>query len=158
MDRAQFISSVEAVQQPLRRFLTALCCGDRQLADDIAQESLIKAYLSSDGLNDPDRFKAWLYRIAYNTFVNSKRGSVLTVGYSAAANIVSVETSDSAFRYEALYKALGQLPDKERTSVLLFYLEGYSVKEIAAISAASEHAVKQQLSRGRQRLRELLNA
>lgn len=156
MDREQFISRVEAVQKPLRRFLTALCCGDRQLADDIAQESLIKAYLSSDGLNDPDKFKAWLYRIAYNTFINSRRAEHLTVGYQEAANIVSVETSDSSFRYEALYKALGQLPDKERTSVLLFYLEGYSIKEIAAISEATESAVKQHLSRGRQHLRNLL--
>ena len=156
MDREQFISLVEAVQQPLRRFLTALCCGDRQLADDIAQESLIKAYLSSDGLADPARFKAWLYRIAYNTFVNSRRAVRLTVGYRETADIVSVETTDAAFRYEALYKALGRLPDRERTSVLLFYLEGYSVKDISAISETTESAVKQHLSRGRRHLRELL--
>lgn len=158
MDREQFISRVEAVQGALRRFLTALCCGDRQLADDIAQESLIKAYLSNDGLDNPDKFKSWLYRIAYNSFLNSKRAERLTVGYKEAENVVSVETSDSSFRYEALHKALGQLPDKERSSVLLFYLEGYSIKEISAISETTESAVKQHLSRGRQHLRNLLNA
>ena len=50
MNREQFISHIEDCQKPLRRFLTALCCGDSQLADDIAQEALIKAYLSSEVL------------------------------------------------------------------------------------------------------------
>ena len=45
MTREQFISHVESTQKAFRRFLVALCCGDTALADDIAQESYIKAYL-----------------------------------------------------------------------------------------------------------------
>lgn len=46
MTREEFIAKVECCQKAFRRFLAALCCGDTSLADDIAQESFIKAYLS----------------------------------------------------------------------------------------------------------------
>ena len=55
-----------------------------------------------------------------------------------------------------LYLALATLPPKERSAITLFYLNGYSIKEIAAITEASQDAVKQQLSRGRDKLRTLL--
>lgn len=59
MTREQFITKAEATQKALRRFLAALCCGDCALADDIAQEAFIKAWLSSESLKDPDKFKTW---------------------------------------------------------------------------------------------------
>ena len=55
-----------------------------------------------------------------------------------------------------LYLALATLPPKERSAITLFYLNGYSIREIAAITEASQDAVKQQLSRGRDKLREKL--
>lgn len=157
MDRQQFITHAEACQKALRRFLTALCCGDSLLADDIAQETLIKAYLSSEGFRNADSFNAWIYRIGYNTFLNHRRAQKQTVGYDEAAAITSDKTSDGAFRYQDLYASLDRLPDKERSSILLFYIEGYSIKEIAVITEASENAVKQYLSRGRNHLRTMMN-
>ena len=158
MTREQFITHVESTQNSFRRFLTALCCGDSRLADDIAQESYITAYLSSDGLDNPDRFSSWLFRIGYTTFLNHKRSERTTLGYDAAENFPAGESADSSFRYQALYAALDRLPAKERTAILLFYLEGYQVKEIAGIVDASQDAVKQYLSRGRKHLKELLEA
>ena len=70
MDRAQFINLVNGEQEQLRKFLLALCTGKRDEADDIAQEALVKAYLSSSGYQDEGKFTAWLYKIAYNTFVH----------------------------------------------------------------------------------------
>ncbi|MEE1215186.1 MAG: sigma factor, partial [Bacteroidaceae bacterium] len=67
MNREQFTEIVEREQAELRRFLLALCCGDRFLADDIAQEALVKAYLSCAGYQEQGHFVAWLYRIAHNT-------------------------------------------------------------------------------------------
>lgn len=157
MNRQQFITHVESCQKALRRFLTALCCGDSQLADDIAQEALIKAYLSSEGFRNADSFNAWIYRIAYNTFLNHRRSQKHTAGYEEAEAIVSDSASDSAFRYQDLYTSLEKLPDRERSSILLFYMEGYSIKEISGITEASEDAVKQYLSRGRKHLRTLMN-
>lgn len=156
MTSGEFLSHVEATQKPLRRFLLALCCGDGSLADDIAQEAYIKAYLACDSLTTPDKFGAWLFRIAYNSFLGEKRAQRITVGYDEACEVKSTDGSDDAFRYQELYAALNSLPGKERTSVLLFYLEGYSIKEIAEIQSVSADAVKQHLSRGRIRLRDLL--
>lgn len=156
MNREEFIENVEKCQKGLRLFLTALCCGDTQTADDIAQESLVKAYLSSDGIQSPEKFKSWLHKIAYNTFLNRKRGARLTVGYEEAGQTVSSMTADNSFRYQELHEALRRLPERERMALLLFYMEGYQVKEIAVIVDASQESVKQYLSRGRKHLRDIM--
>lgn len=157
MTREQFITYVEATQGAFRRFMVALCCGDVSLADDVAQEAYIKAYLAADSLVSAERFRAWMFRIGYNTFLNHKRSERTFADYDQARGLASASGADSGFRYQELYDALNQLPPKERTSVLLYYMEGYSIKEIAAIEEASESAVKQHLSRGRGHLRALMS-
>lgn len=66
MTEQQFIHHVESCQKAVRRFLTALCCGDCALADDLAQETFIKAYLSCETFRKDSQFTTWIYRIAYN--------------------------------------------------------------------------------------------
>ena len=156
MTRGQFTAHVEAGQRAFRRFLTVLCCGDSQLADDVAQEAYIKAYLAADSLSDESKFNAWLYRIGYNTFINHRRSARPFDSIDTAGNISADVAADGSFRYQELYAALDKLPPKERTSVLLYYLQGYSIKEISDIVDASESAVKQHLSRGRNHLRGLI--
>lgn len=156
MTREQFISHVESSQKAFRRFLVALCCGDTQLADDVAQEAYIKAYLSCDSFRDPDKFNVWLHRIGYTTFINHRRSEKIFMSYEDTRPLEAPETTDSQFRYQALYEALNRLPSKERTSVLLHYMEGYAIKEIAEIESVSADAVKQHLSRGRIHLRQFL--
>lgn len=157
MDRGQFTANVKATQGALRRFLTALCCGDSCLADDIAQESYVKAYLSSDGLRDAAKFRSWILRIAYTTYLNHRRSGRNTVGYEEVCERVATETADAAFRYQPLYAALDRIPTHERTSVLLYYMEGYSAREVAEITGATEETVRKHLSRGREHLRGLLS-
>ncbi len=157
MTRGQFISYVEDTQEAFRRFLCALCCGDASLADDVAQEAYIKAYLSCEGFRDNDKFKAWIFRIGYTTFINHRRSEKVFADVDELRDVVSDNASDSQFRYQELYMALNRLPAKERMSVLLFYMEGYSIKEIADIEGASQDAVRQHLSRGRSHLRGLLS-
>lgn len=152
----QFAKQVKKSQEPLRRFLVALCCGDAMRADDIAQETLIKAYLGCERLANDTQFEAWLYRIAYNTYLNHLRQERPTFCLAEAAKVSTQVQADDAFKYQDLYIALRQLSDKERGSVLLFYLEGYSVEEIAALTESSVSAVKQQLSRGRTHLRAII--
>ncbi len=156
MTREQFISCVEGSQRAFRRFLTALCCGDSFLADDIAQESYLKAFMAVDSLRSPDKFKSWIYSIGYNTFMSHRRAERPCDDIDSRHNIAAPDSADAGFRYQALYAALDRLPAKERTSVLLFYMENYSVKEISAMVDASECALRQHLSRGREHLRGLL--
>ncbi|MBR5482161.1 MAG: RNA polymerase sigma factor [Bacteroidaceae bacterium] len=154
MNREQFTELVKREQEELRRFLLALCCGDRFMADDIAQESLVKAYLSSDSYHEEGKFTAWIYRIAYHTFVDYKRKDKRFVSLDKAGTTSSTLTADHTFHYQELYTALQELPPKERTAILLFYMKGYDIKEISLITETTESAVKKQLSRGREHLKQ----
>ena len=156
MTREDFISLVECEQESLRGFLLALCCGNRSDADDLAQDTLVKAYLSSAGYQDKGRFRSWLFKIAHNTFLNHVASRQTAESIDEARTIVGDAEADSSFEHQDLYLALRTLPKKERSAITLFYLSGYNVKEIASITETSEDAVKKQLSRGRDRLREAL--
>lgn len=156
MTKEQFIHLVKTTQGALRRFLVALCCGDTALADDIAQEAYIKAFLSIDELRDTARFGPWLNSIAYRQFLNCSRSAHPTVGLADAPEPAAGERADGSFEYQELYRALAELPPKERSSLLLFYIEGYQVKEISEITGISQDAVRQHLTRGRNHLRSIL--
>jgi RNA polymerase sigma-70 factor (ECF subfamily) len=154
MNREEFVQLVKGEQAELRRFLLALCCGNTALADDIAQDSLVKAYLSSQSYSNNGRFKAWIYKIAYRTFLDYRKKIFNYTNLEQATGLSDEATnSDNAFQYQELYDALNQLNEKERTSILLFYIKGYSIKEISMIIDTSEDAVKKQLSRGREHLK-----
>ena len=73
-----------------------------------------------------------------------------------ARTLIISTTADNAFEHQELYLALRTLPPKERSAITLFYLNGYSIKEVAVITETSEDAVKKQLSRGRDKLRQEL--
>ncbi|MDE7347879.1 MAG: RNA polymerase sigma factor [Muribaculaceae bacterium] len=156
MTRKQFILQVKNHEKSFRRFLMALCCGDSPLADDIAQESYLKAYVSLAKLENPESFRYWLFRIAHNTFLSHKRCEKPTEDYENAYGISSDSESDVSFRYQDLHQALDRLPIKVRTSIILYYMEGYSVRETADIIDSTEEAVRQHLARGRKHLKELL--
>lgn len=157
MTRDQFIELVKAEQEALRRFLLTLCCGNADEADDLAQESLVKAYLSSADYKDKGKFHSWLYKIAYNTFISSRRQASQTTSLDELTDRPDTSLSpDRKYKYQELYAALAQMQPKERTALVLFYMNDYSVKEISTIVDCSEAAVRQQLSRGRDHLRERL--
>ena len=156
MTREGFIELVEREQEVLRGFLLYLCCGNKEEADDIAQDALVKAYLSSAGYQEKGRFRSWLFKIAHNTFLNHRASLRYTESIEEAKTLISNSTADASFEHQDLYLALRTLPPKERSAITLFYLNGYNIKEIAAITEASEDAVKKQLSRGRDQLKEKL--
>ncbi len=156
MKRQQFIEHVEREQEALRSFLLALCCGNKSDADDLAQDSLVKAYLSSAGYQDKGRFRSWLFKIAYNTFLNNKASCRTMDTLEEARTLIDSTSADNAFMHQELYLALRTLSFKERSAIILFYLIGYSIKEIAAITESSEDAVKKRLLRGRDKLKKKL--
>ena len=133
--------------------MLALCCGKKDDADDLAQDALVKAYLSLAGYQNKGKFRSWLFKIAYNTFLNHKASCRTMESIDEARSLIGGPGADSSFEHQDLYLALRTLPPKERSAITLFYLNGYSIKEIAAITDASQDAVKQQLSRGRDKLK-----
>ncbi len=157
MTRERFISEVRACQGQLRRFLASLC-SDTALADDIAQEALVRAYVSSPRF--VGNFKAWLFRIAYNCFIDNLRRvppPAADIESQEARHLTGGEESDSSFKYEALQQALMRIPEKERTAIALHYFEDLPIKEIATIMGIPSGTVKYYLSVGRDHLKKYLS-
>lgn len=153
MTREQFIQLVSDEQEALRGFLLTLCCGNKDDADDIAQDALVKSYLASTGYQDKGRFRSWLFKIAHNSFLNHKASQRIFESIDEAKAVIGASDADAKYVHQDLYLALGTLPPKERSAIVLFYLDGYSIREIANITDSSDDAVKKQLSRGRDKLK-----
>jgi len=155
MTREEFIAHVNVEQKALRRFLLALCLSDAQEADDIAQETLIKAYLASSSYTPRHKFSTWLLKIAYNTFIDHQRQYYQRNKdpLDMAVRLPAQTSSDSGFQYQSLYQALAGLSDKERSVLTMFYMYGLSIKDIEDITHDSQAAIKKQLSRAREHMK-----
>lgn len=159
MSPEHFIDLVRDEQESLRRFLLVLCGGDEALADDIAQDSLVRAYVASGSFLGLSKFSTWLFRIAYNCYVDYHRKPRLEVISSdspQALSIPATDETDSRFRHQKLYQALETLPEKEKASIVLHYFEDRSIKEIASILQTPQGTVKYYLSVGRSHLKSIL--
>ena len=157
MTQEQFIDFVRTEQEPLRRFLLALCSGDQALADDIAQDALVRAYVASGSFLGLSKFSTWLFRIAYNCYIDHHRKARLDEApVEAALAVPADESTDAAFRYQQLYQALERLPGKEKAAIALFYFEDRSIKEIASILDMPQGTVKYHLSLGRTHLKQYI--
>ena len=155
MTRERFITEVREQQEPLRRFLLALCNGDSALADDIAQDALVRAYVASGSFLGLAKFSTWLFRIAYNCYIDHcRKARPDETPIENAIAVPSDEASDKNFRYQQLYQALEKLPEKEKAAIALFYFEDRSIKEISVILDMPQGTVKYQLSMGRTHLKQ----
>ena len=155
MTEERFIDLVRAEQEPLRRFLLALCDGDDALADDIAQDALVRAYVASGSFLGLSKFSTWLFRIAYNCYIDHCRKiKPDKAPVEDALNIPADDSSDKAFRYQQLYQALERLPEKEKATIALFYFEELSIKEISNIMGIPQGTVKYHLSLGRTHMKQ----
>ena len=118
-------------------------------AQDAAQEAFLRLLEKRPAFNDEQHEKAWLIRVAINAAKNIR---------SAAARTEPIE-ENTAFVYEEYSETLNavlSLPSKYRTVIHLYYYEGYSIKEIAAILDIPEATAGTQLARGREKLRTML--
>ena len=157
MTQERFISLVQAEQEPLRRFLLALCAGDAALADDIAQDALVRAYVASGSFLGLSKFSTWLFRIAYNCYIDHcRKARPDQTSLDDAVALPASDTSDASFRYQQLYQALERIPEKEKAAIALFYFEDKSIKEISAILNMPQGTVNYQLSMGRNHLKQYI--
>ena len=162
MTKEQFIELIAREQESLRRFLRGLCRGDDFRADDIAQEALLKAYLSFERFEGRSRFSTWLFRIAFNCWYDSRKAAGKKSEWlsldDGPPGETDVQESDIDIRHEhqQLYMAIGSLPLQEQTVILLFYMEDKSIKEIEIITGMPSGTIRSHLSRGRRHLKEYL--
>ncbi|MDR0976799.1 MAG: sigma-70 family RNA polymerase sigma factor [Prevotellaceae bacterium] len=148
-----FDTLVKKYQSPVRRLMLNLTCGDKQLSDDLAQDTFIKAYTSLASFRGLAGFSTWLYRIAYNVYydyIRSRKESA-DLDTRAVDALYHAQQEDVGSGMD-IYKALAQLKEAERTCITLFYMEDQSIDKIAGITGMAQNTVKSHLSRGKEKM------
>lgn len=129
---------------------------DKDLAEDVAQDSFVKAFQKLSKFNGKSKFSSWLYRITYNNCVDAiKKNQKIqtseidenTVGESLTGDITKKE------KEKFIKEALLQLPEQDRAILTLYYYQDESVSDIAKSVGISESNVKIKLHRSRKVLK-----
>ncbi len=120
-DRTAFELLVRRYQSPLRNFLRRLTPTDLERADDLAQETFLKLYTSIDTYKGTAKFSTWLYRIAYNTFLNDQRKRVPQAEFDETRHSAAADTALGASDEADIDGALRHLTDRQRAVFDLHY-------------------------------------
>ena len=143
----------------LRRYARALT-GDWGPADDLVQETLARAMSRRRLWIREKGVRPWLFTILHNLYVNDvarrARSPALVAADENDARIAAGERADGGVVLRDLERALGELSDEQREVVLLVGLEQLSYQEAAGVLGIPPGTVMSRLSRGRERLRELM--
>ena len=138
--------------------------GDRQDAEDVAQEAFVRAFRGLSTFRGEAQFETWMYRIVANAAMSHLRrrrrfGELLIEDQDEdrrSASRVSPGLAETAVQREDLSRALDSLPPSLRSVVVLKDVYGFSCEEIGGLVGTTEGAVKVRLHRARKRLRVLL--
>lgn len=150
MTKEQLGKLILTSEDTMYHIAKTLLYNDADCADAI-QETIVKAFSKIHTLKADAYAKTWLIRILINECYAVMRRE---------KNIIPLETlpeqvfQEHSADYSDLYEAISRLPDQMRITVTLYYMEGYSVKEIAALLDTSQSAVKNRLFRARLRLKQ----
>ena len=136
--------------------------GERADAEDVLQDSFLRAYLAIGRYDERDQFRGWLFRI----LTNQCRNALTSRGRRTRRFVQDEIALESApapppglatgVEDAALVRALGQLDPLQREALLLKYAEGLEYGEMSAMTGAGESALKMRVKRGSERLRALL--
>lgn len=143
----------------LRAFAISLC-GDVDRANDLVQETVMKAWNKLGSFQEGTNFKAWLFTILRNTYFSECRKLRREVKdqdgeYSARLSVHPEQPGHMDFA--DFKKALTQLSDDQREALILIGAEGFSYEEVAEICGCAVGTVKSRVNRARVRLGEILN-
>ncbi len=136
---------------------------NREDAEEMAQESFIKAYKSLHTFKGNAKFSTWLYRITYNNCISEVRKrkihftSTNDVEIKDETTEINLDGIPEENRSKAIRQALDKLPEEEYTLILLYYFEDQSIEEISKVTKLSESNTKVKLHRARKKLYSILN-
>ena len=151
-DRAAFEKLYRRHRNRVYGLVWRLSGGDAALAEDLLQESFIRAWNKLDGFRGDSRFATWLHRLSVNVALSDRRIRVRRLEREATG-----EKDVYADQRMDLEQAIAKLPERARTVLVLYDIEGYSHAEIAEIAGMAVGSSKAQLHRARRLVREELD-
>jgi len=136
--------------------------GQHALAEDLLQESFVRAWQKLDSFRGDSRFGTWLHRLAVNVALSNRRKIMRQAGKEVAmdeaAERTAVGSEDvTADRQRDLERSIAKLPERARSVLVLYDIEGYQHSEIAEMTGMAVGSSKAQLHRARKLLREELS-
>jgi RNA polymerase sigma-70 factor (ECF subfamily) len=158
-DQNAFGELVRRYQSPMRGFLTRMTRGDSHLADDLAQETFLKAWQKLKTFRGEARFSTWLFGIAFNEFRGEarRRKEFALEDTAEVPEELSQPTAAGASNLRLdLTEALKMLNSNERAAVVLCCQNGLSHDEAAQVLECPLGTVKTNVLRGREKLRRAL--
>lgn len=150
MTNEEFVRLVSDAEKSLYRVAKSILRNDEDCADAI-QSAILKAFDNLDTLKQKKYFTTWLTRILMNECYQILRKQREQVSYEDY-----MENQESPQENGEVYEAVMGLEETYRMPMVLYYIEGYSVKEVASILEISVSNVKIRLSRARNMLRDIL--
>jgi RNA polymerase sigma-70 factor (ECF subfamily) len=141
----------------LRRFACALLHGNRESADDLVQDTLVRALSHWNLRRNQGNIKGWLYTILYNRFLSDQHRVRRRGPHDALTEQTELPGIDggqhSVLEHRDLLRAFAALPEEQRAALLLVGVEDLSYQEAARVLGVPIGTVMSRLSRGRERLR-----
>ena len=153
MTKDAFIREVRNVEAMLYHISKSILKNDSDCGDAV-QETLLKAYEKLPMLKEEKFFRTWITRILINECKGILRKQKKVVPYE---DYMGNERLSEENRYHHLYMAIMELPEDLRILVTLYYIEGFSQKEISEILEIPEGTIKSRLSRARDFLKTQLS-
>lgn len=152
MDREDFSRRVTAMRMGMYRVAASYLRGEDDRLDAVA-EAIAKGWEKCGTLRDERLFATWLTRILIRECVNIQRRQRRVIPVEQMPESPAPLKDE---RVALLEEALAQLPQRARTMVVLHYIEGYDVRQVARMMGTTKGAVCSGLSRARGRLRALI--
>jgi RNA polymerase sigma-70 factor, ECF subfamily len=143
----------------LRAFARTLC-GNRDAADDLAQESLASAWKARASFQPGTNMKAWLFMIQRNAFYSAHRRKWRKVDWDEPAMervLVTDASQQASVELTDLKRAMTLLPDEQREALILVGAGGFSYHEAASICGCAVGTMKSRVSRGRQTITSIMS-
>ena len=154
--REEFSAYIRKYEKSMYAAAYGILKNDRDIAD-VVQDAILKAYTHLDTLENPDKFRPWIMKIVHNTAIAyiRKRHDEIDIDTQAEILPDSGAPVDSETKI-TVWNAVGMLKEAHRTVIILFYYEGCTVREIAAITSSAETTVRVRLLRARKELASIL--
>lgn len=138
-----------------------MCGGDRGLAEDMVQEAFIRAWNKLDLFKGDSKFGTWLHRLTVNVVLSDRRIRVKRVQREQALDegierVMVGQRDVFAGLRKDLESAIAGLPERARTVLVLYDIEGYQHNEIAEMTGMAVGSSKAQLHRARKLVRNVL--